>query len=80
MNRCTDRFARPCERRIQVGERARLPLCLGARGAELYRHPWDVIAWAGEGLRHCIIIRRAADGLTKTLAAHWWARYTQGDE
>jgi hypothetical protein len=75
LHRTCDRFARPVHRRIRVADRARLPLDrLGSD--DVYRHTWAVESFPGPaGLRHCVNIVRLADGLRKTIAAHWWTRY-----
>lgn len=65
-----DRFDRT---KIRLGDTARLPLRLG--DSKAYNRTWEVVAFGGQGKRHCLIVRRRHDGLTQTLAAHWWKSY-----
>ena len=80
MLRNLDRFAPPAARTLRVGQFIRMPLALGER--EVYRHRWQIVAFPigqsatnSPGLAHCCIVRRLADGLTKTVAQHWVTRY-----
>lgn len=57
---------------ICIGDTARFPL--GRLGDDdTYRHRWMVESFALDG---CVTVRRLADGARRTMAAHWFERYT----
>lgn len=59
---------------IRIGDTALFPL--GRLGDDdVYRHRWEVYAFVRDG----IIMRRRADGLMRTIAAHWFIRYRTDD-
>lgn len=67
----SDRFG---PKNILIGDTARFPLSIQQLGCPQHNYPrtWEVIAFGGQGFRHCVIIRRRHDGLVRCIAAHWW--------
>ncbi len=70
---------------IQIGDTCRFPLSTRDFGrTEIYSNDlrgidnrnWEVIAFGGKGFEHCAIVQRRHDGLTKTIALHWIATYS----
>ena len=63
---------------IRVGTTVRLPLLLGEQ--ERYPYTWEVVAFGGEGYRHCAVIERRHDKLQTQIALHWIDAYRNGFE
>jgi hypothetical protein len=77
MLRFVDPWASSGERRIKAGDCCRLPLHFG-RGADVCRHSWMVESFPlDRRMRHCVNVVRLADGLRRTIAAHWWHYFAE---
>lgn len=56
---------------VKIGDMARFPL--GRLGDEtVYRRRWMAVAFT----RGLVVAKRLHDGITRTVAVHWWAQYT----